>query len=528
MERNKEKLILKIFRIAFLILFLIIVINAIFFNKTIQINYIVPVMLIGTILVYMMIYLFYYISKKYFKIMEIKNDYKIILAIIIFLIQIIIAGLVYAHCGWDCGGVIDNAFCMYKGEQPDINYFSMYPNNIAILMIFKYLYVLVGYFNVIELQNIYWIAVIFNIIMIDLAVVFTILTSKKIFGNKITYLVFLFIIPLILFSPHIIVPYTDTISLWIPIAIYYFYLKSKENKKIKFLYLFIEAVLIVVGYFIKPTCIIMAIAIILVELINISIKSLKNKKNLKNAIIIMLIFALGYGITMETYQYFRYKNFGKYVSEEQFEKNVIPVTHFLMMGMQEAEIEEMNNKGKNNIMYGAYNGEDVANTKKIEGKKEKQNYNIEIIKQRLQKFGILGYLNFIYNKMNWILSDGTFYYGAEGTFFVTDPYNKSAIGKALQGFFNLNSNKYQYITANIMQIAWIALLVGIIATYKDTKKEIYVLKFSIIGIILFIVLFEGRSRYLYNYIPMFILVGTYGVANIIKNIENQIKKVKRR
>ena len=51
-----------------------------------------------------------------------------------------------------------------------------------------------------------------------------------------------------------------------------------------------------------------------------------------------------------------------------------------------------------------------------------------------------------------------------------------------------------------------------------------ILKLSIIGIILFIVIFEGRSRYLYNYIPIFIILGTVGIKNIIKYIDNKLTK----
>ena len=37
-------------------------------------------------------------------------------------------------------------------------------------------------------------------------------------------------------------------------------------------------------------------------------------------------------------------------------------------------------------------------------------------------------------------------------------------------------------------------------------------------IILFILIFEGRARYLINHIPIFILVGTYGLKNSLNKI----------
>ncbi len=362
--------------------------------------------------------------------------------------------------------------------------------------------------------------------MIDLASGFTLLVSKKILGNKSTYLIFLFMIPLVILSPNIIIPYTDTITMWIPIAIFYFYLKIKDNDKLKYLYILIEGILLIGGYLLKPTCIIIGIAIILTELLYCNIKKENILKLTKKLLIYLIVFLLGISFIYSTFDYFKKKNISQYITDEEFENNSVTATHFLMMGMQESLTED--NKGKNNILFGAYNGEDVANTKKLKGKKEKQKYNIEIVKQRLQDFGFFGYIKFVYNKMMWILSDGTFYYGAEGTFFVTEPYNQSRIGKFMQSFFDIESDKYQLITVNIIQITWVTLMIGIIYVYKNIEKNLDILKFSIIGIILFIIIFEGRSRYLYNYIPIFIIVGTVGIKNIIKGLDKESKKWKKR
>lgn len=520
-EYIKEKKILKIFAVLFSILFLLITVSTIFNNKTILINFNVAIMIIGTIISYAIIYFFYKMLKKNEKILKMKIHYKIIIGIIIFILQIVIANLVYAHCGWDCGGVIDNAFSLYKGEGINTLYFAKYPNNISILILFKYIYVIVGKFQNINTQNMYWITVIFNIIMLDIAAIFTILTAKKILGNRTTYLVFLFMLPLIIFTPQMIVPYTDTITLFIPIAIYYFYLMIKSKTKNRYLYIFIEGLLLMGGYLIKPTCIIVGIAILLAEILYTNIKKENIFNIFKELCITIVILLLGVLTVVTIYTHLKEKNISKYISKEEFESKSMPATHFLMMGMQERK--ELNARGKNDTLYGAYSSEDCKSTLELVGKNEKIKYNIKIIRERLKKFGILGYLKFIYNKLTWTVSDGTFYYGAEGTFFITEPYNQSKVAKILNGFIDINSNKYQYITANIMQIVWIILIIGITMTYKNRGKDINILKFSIIGIILFIILFEGRSRYLYNHIPMFIIIGTLGVKNIIIKVDSKIQ-----
>lgn len=517
-KNNIKSNVENVMSILFSFLFILVVLNTIFFNKVIQINFSPIILLIGSILVFtILIVLYKFISLWYGKLINTLKKYKYLILIIIFFMQLLLARLTYAPSGWDCGLLINNSFNLYKGLGVDANYFSTYPNNILTLLIFKYFYVIVGLFTEVTTENYYFITIIFNIIVIDIGAIFTTLTCKKLLGEKTTLLALFFILPLIAFFPYIIVPYTDTLTLFIPIAIYYFYLKIKDNTRMKYLYIFIEGILLIGGYLLKPTCVIISIAIIIIELFYINIRKLKNIKNiLKDIIVMSLIFIIGITTTYLTYDYLKNKNLSKYITNEQYESNTITFTHFIMMGMQTADIN-----GK--AMYGAYNEQDVINTKSKLGKEEKQKYNIEIIKQRLKESGIYGYLKFVYNKINWILSDGTFYYWQEGIQKYL-PVNQSRVGKIIQKYFDKDTIEYNKITANILEILWIIVLIGIIFSFKNQEKTINILKLSVIGIILFIVIFEGRSRYLYNYIPIFIILGTLGIKNIIYYIENKLIK----
>ena len=175
--------------------------------------------------------------------------------------------------------------------------------------------------------------------------------------------------------------------------------------------------------------------------------------------------------------------------------------------------------GKNQTLYGTYNVQDDLNTYSIKGYKEKQEYNLKIIKERLKNFGIIGYIKFLYNKANWILSDGTFYYGYEGTWIVDGYQNQNKVAKIVQKFITVDSKAYKYITANIMQISWLIILFGLMLSYSKEKNEyLDIGKLAIIGIILFILIFEGRARYLVNYIPIFIFIGVDGLKISLNKI----------
>ena len=525
-QKSWGKNLLKIFSIAFSIFFVIIVVNTIFFNKTVMIKFSKLIMIFMTIITYLVTIVLYKILNRKEKIFTLKTRYKILIGISIFIIQLLIARLTYARCGWDCGVIIDNSFSLYKGQGINTEYFASYPNNIALLLIFKYLYVAIGLFCKIDGNLIYWIPIIFNIIMIDLAGIFTLLASKKILGTKATCLTLIIMTPILIITPYLIIPYTDTITLAIPITCFYLYLKIKENTRNKYLYLFLEGTLLMLGYLLKPTCIIIGIAIILGETLYSNININKIKQMSKNILITALIILLGGTIFYLPYTYIKDKNISRYISQEEFERLSVTPTHFFMMGLKEVEVT--NSNGEQYILYGTYNEEDVINTKKHEGKKAKQEYNLEIIKERLNNYGVLGYFKFLYNKIIWFMADGTFFYGAEGRFFVEAPYNQGIIGKIAQNFTNLDKKLYQNITANIMQTTWILILTGIIFTWKNNKKNINIMKISIIGIILFITLFEGRSRYLYNYTPIFILLSVLGIKNTIKQLDNKYKKIKQK
>lgn len=516
MKTIGEKLI-KIISICFSVFFAIILANTIFLNRTIQVNYKVLTMIIMTLFSYLIIYLIYKKIKFKFLNRAPKKYHIAIVMIIIFIIQIILSILTYADCGWDCGIVVRQAINLLKGENFDTYYFAVCSNNIGILLITKYVLKFASIFCEITLQTAFLSMIIFNIIMIDIAALFTFLVCKKILGNKSAYFSLLFILPLIIFSPYIIVPYTDTITMVFPILILYIYILIKEQKEkslTKKILIILEGILATIGLFIKPTAIIVIIAITIVEILRMQ------KVEIKNLVIVGLIFIMGCGISYAGYYFMKNRNLGSLISKEDYEKYSMTFTHFLKMGMNE-QIIEKELPTKNNTIYGGYSEWDALTTQTIIGKDEKQKENLQVIEKRLKEFGIAGYADFLYNKANWILSDGTFFFGEEGTFWTSEHYNQSKIGKFLQELINNKSDKYQNITANVMQVLWILITIGLVFSYTYNEQNNYILisKISIIGIVLFLLLFEGRARYLLNHLPIFIIIGVFGIKASLEKLD---------
>lgn len=541
-KNNKfGQLIIKIISILFSVFFVIILFNIIFFNRTIAINYKIPTMIIGTCIEYIIMFAIYSIyKKKKFDFLEykLKKIDIICVLLIVFAIQHIFTTLTCNEIGWDCGIIIHNAVSLLNEGHIDCAYYSHYPNNIGIFLLIKYVLVIGKQFTgFITISNAFFVSIIFNIIMVDIAALFTFLTIRKVLGNKNAYFSLIFIAPFIIFSPYILVPYTDTITMLFPIMSLYLYIIIKELQKNclkKYLLIFLEGLFISIGTFLKPTVIIVLISIIIMEILSIKVKKIEKKhkidkveklKNIKNIlnsfmylIIVLILFMIGFATSYIGYSKIKEKNLGTLISQEEYNNNSVSFTHFLMMGMQEQQ-NDTKKDGKNQILYGSYNDNDVRSTIAIKGYKEKQKYNLQIIKERLNNFGIIGYLKFLNNKVNWILSDGTFFYGQEGIY-KGSYYNQSKIAKSIQQFIDVQTDTYKNIIANIMQILWILVILGLVFSIKNEENNyISIGKLSIIGIILFILLFEGRSRYLINYIPIFILVGIYGLINSFDILE---------
>ena len=454
-----------------------------------------------------------------------KKILKVVAVSIVLLLQLMFGVLISRNIGWDCGVVFEAAEDISNGSFTSQWYFSRYSNNIFLLMILEILFRIAKIFSY---NNYLIVAIIFNILMVDFAIIYISKVCRKIIEEKYSCINTFITLSLLFFSPYIGVVYSDTLSLLFPIAIYYYYLCYKENSNKKNIILM--ALCTIVGFLVKPTNIIVLIAIVImeiVEFINSLLNSNEKKKLIKNLMskllkfmfIYIIVVALVYGIFLV------YKNvrLGKYISKQEYEENSFPFTHFLMMGMKPVDYE-----GK---YYGQYNDDDVNATASQVGIEAKKEYNLNQVKLRLSNMGVKGYLSYLVGKYAHIISDGTFFYGCEGSFYTSEPYYSNSVAKVIQKFVYIDKEYYYDITKYIMQAIWgvilLTIVIGSILKFNKENLNINIMELSIIGIIMFILLFESRSRYLMNYLPIFIVLSTYSISNIIYKIKGWKLKEKK-
>ena len=516
----KDKLV-KTFNYIFVIFFSVILINCIFLNKKSVIDFNMGVVLIISIILIMLCFgvcLFTLRNKN--KISKLINNKKIrigiiITALLVFVIQIIIARCFYYPVGWDVRILRESAKALACNEAVNYLYFQQFPNNVFLLNIFKYIFYISNLFPKLDYE---FALVIFNIIIMDLTVLLTILISKKIFGRKVSIITGILCTILVIFSPWMNVVYSDTLGMIFPVLILYLYLKINECNKVSnnIILSILIGIVSVIAFQVKPTNIVILIAIF----ISMIFYRMKNKEKILKyigaIICIMISFCIGKYIYDNNVA--NIEVFGQRLDDNY--SVVVPSTHFLMMGMQE-QFDEENQA----MTYGSWKESDYLYTFSFSGKDERVKAHISEIKNRLNNFGLKGYIKFLYNKANWILHDGTFYYGGEGRFVYEQPSADNKLAEVIQEYYVPTNSGYINI-AYLHEGIWVVILFLMIISVIDKEKQredIFILRLTITGIVIFLLFFEARSRYLINHLPIFILLSVYGFKCMSNKINCRIK-----
>ena len=433
------------------------------------------------------------------------NLYKAIfaLAVVVYAIQIFILYHIVFYTGWDCGTVRDLSYCyIYEGWM-DPRYLSINPNNvfitcitIALLKIFSFL----GNFDAMHFALLCCFA-----LMMNLSTCLVAFIGYKLTGNKIVSMIGYFAsVILVALSPWMVVPYTDTATVLFPIGILFIYLYREKISNLIIRWFLITAISIF-GCFIKPTCIIVFIAILIYSFINV----LKTKINWQTLIRSAVGCLIAAAILFPGRAYMEYR------LDLDKELN-LTWAHFLMMGM-------------NSDAWGVWNFDDFDFSLTIEGKEQRKEADLERVKQRFKEYGVSGTILQFEKKTIVNYNDGSFAWGNEGDFYATPNNNQSPLSIFLKSLFYQNEQGTRYkILYTIEHFCWLLVLVASILIIFDKNADEsvkYIILLSLIGIFMFVTLFEARGRYIFNYVPIYILAAVLGINCLYQKICNTERKI---
>lgn len=407
--------------------------------------------------------------------------------------------------GWDAGTIDEAAHELLISHWTSVSdwhsfYFSVYPNNVFLLWctaVLRTVEVGFGLFNSAVFSRVELLITCFITIMTSYFVyrILCILTSWKMaLCGWVLYMVYIAV------SPWTVIFYSDSLGLIIPTGNFYLYLREPKTpftRKWKWPLL---AFLSGIAYILKPQTFILSIAILLVH---VALKLRESKNFWKSLIVCTIAFSVAMCIPD-----IQKKTLPLKIDAEQ---EMGPV-HFFMMGL-------------NPETDGAFLQEDVEFSESFSTASERTAADISRAKDRLEAYGLFGYLKHLRNKILVIYADGTFAWAREGGFW-PDEYPET-------NYFISNRVRSIYCGSHLegwqtySQVFWFAFLfLSIFSVFGNSthKNELLILQLSLFGLFLFELLFEARARYIYTYAPIYLMLAVVGVDSILTRTKNIFSK----
>lgn len=395
---------------------------------------------------------------------------------------------------WDMGNVFSTAERLSKKDFSDVNYLKAFPNNIMITLIYAVVLKIASIFNI---QDLILFITMFNTIIVYLTAFFTYKNAVIISGEKNAMLLLIILMFTTPFYLYTAIFYTDTLSMFFSMLILYFILKIKyaTNKKSRVIYNLLLGMAAFFGLKVKITSTFIIIALMVYGVMKYDIK-LIIKKFIISFITFLVVFSL-YGVLINT---FLIKD-GKV--------NQVPVTHWILMGLKE---------------NGNFNGEDYIYTMSYQTYNEKKNADIELIKSRIKNYTIISFLKHINSKLHFAWGDGTYYAPIK---LERQPHNKGKIHEFVLRY-GKDTKYYKYIPQGMHLGMLVFIVIGAFAIIKNKLYNDNIniaLIFTIYGLIIFLLIWENRSRYVLTILPIMMIVQLSGI-DYLSNLKRKGKNKK--
>lgn len=428
------------------------------------------------------------------------------ISIVLCLFQIYYIYSYYNVVGYDILKVLNNSYNLaHFGEliSRDKWYFEAWPNNIFILHTYT---LLIKILTFLGSTNINFMLIILNCILSCFSGILLFKIINRLFKNvAISWFGYILYILMIVFSPHISVIYTDALGVNLPILILYVYLKYVDNNTV--LKLICIGILSAVAYSLKPHTFVIVISLIIYELL------FKNS-NIKNKFKFIILIFISAFISLQLISYQT-----KYIREELDYDKRVGYLHYMKMSL-------------NPKWAGLYSHEDFADSRKISNKKDRDSHNIAVIKDRIVEHTLESYLKFMVKKTLVNYNDGTF-----GWYFIAENNSDTIVAKNNTKLSEFANSLYIYKKSNYdkfyieKQMYWLFILfmitISLIKSKTDSHNFRSIFFINFIGVFILVTVFEASARYLFTNVPMFIILGMYGVNNLVYCKDTLYTKLKK-
>lgn len=398
------------------------------------------------------------------------------------LLQYKISALFMVEPVGDFNGIFTSAIeYATSGElQSFPHYFEQFPNNWGILVwLISYFRILL-HFGITATYDFLRAGVILNCVVIDVSVLLLVIFCKKVWGSPAALIALGLSLLFTPFYLHAPIFYTDTMSLiFPPLALLLLYAAQRCNSWLPriLLYLLLGIVLSF-GAKVKGNLMVLLVAFIIYLLLQIPFR---------RSLCCILALILSFGCFSAVFDAGVKRS--NIVNTDIIGTYQFPKEFWLYMGL--------NNPG-------GFNGEDFDTIRFKTSIDEKRETAREGIRQRLHNYGVKGFISHLTTKLGYTYGDGGYYICQQ---LQDSPLKDTLLADYV--FFN-RPNNYIYLSLSggyhflLGLIMLIGLLVGLL---KEKDFSFASLNYLILlGIFLFLMIWETRSRYLLNFTPVILIV----------------------
>ncbi|MDO4854823.1 MAG: hypothetical protein Q4A43_05405 [Coriobacteriia bacterium] len=404
------------------------------------------------------------------------------------------SGIPFAPEGWN----------EYFTKELFNQYFSNYPNNTFLVAL------MMGVMCILKSIGIGGFSVpllVFTCLNSVLCVVsgvllYSILKSRC--SHAISFFGFIAFVVLIGFSPWFLVAYSDSLVIAIPIFICWIVTKMEGQPLSRVCPKMGVMVFVgLVGYFIKPQVIFILAAVLLVYVFPRVAAALKSAC-VSECLLIVASLLVGAAIA------FLVKGVAGYVVSDSFEiddSQSFSATHFFMMGL-------------NDVSNGGFCAEDVFFSQSYSNKVERNAADLYRALERVSEKGADGVVLHGLKKQLTLWGDSSFGWNQEGgiagTYTIMLKNSPSPFSLYLMADLETEGQVIDTPYGAVVQIVWFMIVLSLFASVKIGRdcRFVAVLMISILCLGVFELCFEARSRYLFAYVPVVILLACLALDSI--------------
>ena len=433
-----------------------------------------------------------------------------LLSVSLCLFQMYLCYNIYFLTDWDVRAVLQCSTGLANNDVPPLCYFyySIYPHNLLLTYLYSLILKVNGALGLFTSESGLFSIIAAQCFLSGITAYLVHRVTYEFTQNKIlSFFAFGVYSLFIGCSPWFSIPYSDATGIIFPIAIFHSWQLSQKtsSRRMRYSLYALIGLSSYVGFEIKPQIVVITIAIVSLSLWQALSTDRKEKSPLVAAIgpaVIVAVFLVSSNV------------FGVMTSRN---KSINPnpemkfgISHYLMTGWNESS-------------QGLYSDEDVTFSGSFKTKKKRAQANLQVLKRRILDMGFSGVVTQLVRKTLINYGDGSFAWQAEGKFFDTIlPEKDPHISPFMRSFYYQNG-KNEKLFFSSFQCVWLTVvtLAAFAAMYvfkrADQKgDEMSVMLLSLIGLTLFVTLFEARARYLFTYAPIFIVCAAIGLSMILE------------